>query len=238
MKVGDFPAACSREKSDDYPAFWKSVRAAVKVKGAKIPEKSSQTAWDSALDDFEGVHLSGKLRFSNAKEDAIFDIALNPMKIEKSFRLSRKFGSDRFMDLQIPGLGEDSLPKSLKTSPEIFRSAFVKWLISGQHVFLGRVWRPFFIRPEKPKKSFKGSRPESDPSRFRIFFFAENGNGFSSQRAEGSGEVDPRHRQSLSVEDLIRWFMPFENNINKQCLKFFSRLALGKYVLMGGLVID
>ena len=152
-----------------------------------------------------------------------------------SHRLSRHFGGDRFLVLAIPDLSKDTLPPFLKAHIESSREAFVKWLVNTKHELLGRMWRAFYIRPEDSKKAQKTVRDPND-TKFRIYLFAIDGQGFSQARFYTRdripGEVDNREsplleRSRVSLGEMIEWFMPFGKNQSQQSLKFFARLQLG-----------
>lgn len=212
---------------DDYDQLWSLLGSEIKAYGAQLPERSGLLAWEMAGHEFDGVALSAKLRYSELSVGPVFHMVLNPMKMKASYRLSRKFGGDRICVIAIPGLSPESLPGYLKPSHAAVRNAIFSWLTSTEHDLLGRVWRPFYSKPEMPKKGQKGSRASINEIRFRVYFFAENGPGF--RQGARSGEIDSRvpGRPRMTVAELVEWFMPSKNNPSQTCLKFFSRLALG-----------
>lgn len=210
---------------ESYDGLWSSLSSIAKVHGAQIPERSSLAAWDRAGSNFEGVALSGKLRLLDQQKGPCFEFQFNPLKTEPSYRLSRQFGSDRFCVLGMPGLGPEGLPSYLKRYHTVARGAIIDWLVDTSHNFLGRTWRAFFTKPDASKK--KGMRNSATDSRYRIFFFAEDGVGFRD--GERRGEVDPRllDRPRKTVREMVEWFMPFKANLDQPSLKLFARLALG-----------
>ena len=216
---------CFKSTFDSYDRLWSSLCFIAKIHGAQIPERSSLTAWDRAGSKFEGVSLTGKLKLLDQQKGPCFEFQLNPLKLEPSYRLSRQFGSDRFCVLGIPGLGPEGLPSYLKQYHAPAREAIIKWLVDTDHKFLGRTWRAFYTKPDASKK--KGIRNSMKDSRYRIFFFAEDGIGFKD--GEPRGEVDPRvlDRRRTTVKDMMEWFMPFKSNLNQPSLKIYARLALG-----------
>jgi len=125
----------------------------------------------------------------------------------------------------LPGLGPENLPAYLKQDPAPIREAIIKWLIETEHHLLGRTWRAFYTKPDTSKrKALKGN---VNLTRYRVFFFAEDGVRFRYGRH--SGELDPRilDRPQMSVRDLIEWLMPAKMNEKQLGLKFFARLAIG-----------
>ena len=197
-----------------------------------MPERSSPTAWDRAGKDFQGVALTGKLSILDQQKGSMFEFLLNPLKAEPSYRLSRQFGSDRFSVLGMPGLDRDGLPAYLKSNAGPAREAIIKWLVESDHHFLGRTWRAFYTKPDVSKKKQKAQKSKDDKTRHRVYFFAENGLGF--RQGPRRGEPDPRllDRPSISVKDMIEWFMPAKINADQSCLKFYARLALGESKLV------
>ena len=210
---------------ESYDSLWSSLTSIAKAHGAHIPERSSLAAWDRAGLKFEGVALTGKLKFLDQQKGPCLEFHLNPLKLEPSYRLSRRFGGDRFCVLGIPGLGPESLPSYLKKYHVSARDAITNWLVSTHHKVLGRTWRAFYTKPDASKK--KGIRNSMTDSRYRIYFFAEDGVGFRD--GGRPGEVDPRFpdRPRTTVEQMLEWFMPFKANLDQPSLKFFARLALG-----------
>ncbi len=214
---------------ESYDAMWSALRLVIKDAGAQLPEESSRAAWTLAEEAFEEVAISGRLSFREQLSGPLFEFRLNPLKLESSYRLSRKFGSDRFCVITIPGLGPDGLPAHLASDHAAARDCIIRWLVGTEHHFLGRKWRVFFTKPESTKKRLRSSRTAFNYAKDRIYFFAEDGVGFRHHVAH-SGEQDPRRTSHLrmTVEHLIQWFMPLDLNQDQYWLKLFARLALGK----------
>lgn len=207
--------------------MWSALRQVFKDARAQLPEKSNSVAWDRADQKYEGVAFSGRLTFSEQPDGPIFDFRLNPLKLESSYRLSRKFGSDRFCVITLPGLGSDDMPTHLRSDHVVIRDYIIRSLANSEHYFLGRKWRVFFTKPSAPKKRMKLSRGVFNDAKYRAYFFAVDGAGF---RSEGhTGEQDPRRppHQRMTVEQLIQWFMPLKLNQQQLSLKLFARLTLG-----------
>lgn len=211
---------------ESYDSLWSSLSSIAKAHGAQMPQRSSLAAWDRAGSKFEGVALTGKLMMLDQQKGPCFEFHLSPLKLEPSYRLSRHFGSDRFCVLGMPGLGPEGLPSYLKKYHTSVRETTTKWLVEEDHRFLGRTWRAFYTKPDVSKK--KGVRNSMRDSRYRIYFFAEDGAGFRDR--DRRSEADPRllDRPRIPVKELIEWFMPFKANLNQPSLKLFARLALGR----------
>ena len=216
---------CFQATFPSYNNLWSSLSSITRAHGAQIPERSSLVAWDRASSNFEGVALTGKLKFLDQPRGQVFQVQLQPLKSEPSYRLSRQFGSDRFCVLGLPGLGPEDLPSHLKQYNTIARETISKWLVDTDHKFLGRTWRAFYTKAEGSKR--KGTRKDMKTSRYRIYLFAEDGVGFRDNKRHG--EPDPRllDRPRMTVREMMEWFLPFHSNLYQPSLKFFARLALG-----------
>ena len=210
---------------ESYDSLWSSLSSIAKTHGAQVPERSNLVAWDRAGSKFEGVALTGKLNLLAQQKGPCFEFHLNPLKLEPSYRLSRQFGSDRFCVLGMPGLGPESLPSYLRGYHTSARETIINWLVDTDHMLLGRKWRVFYTKPDASKK--KGMRNGVKDSRYRIFFFAEDGAGFRDGARCGEADVRLLDHPRKTIRDLLEWFMPFRANPNQPSLKFFARLALG-----------
>lgn len=221
-------SSCLGQSIDDYENTWSSLRSIAKAHSKVMPDKSSTAAYIKAGQTFEGVALTGTLKFREQRGGPVFSFQLEPLKIEASYRLSRRFGSDRFCTIIMPGISSEDLPAYLNSDPTAARKNISKWLINTTHSFLGRSWRAFYVTPYKAvKKVKKGYQSSFNEPVYRVFLFAEDGYDF--KRNGQTGEIDPRKtdHSPMTVKNLINWFMPATENQNQMSLKFFSRLALG-----------
>ena len=217
---------CLRGSIDNYEDLWCSLDSIVKLRCKTLPERSSLMAWSKAGERFESVALSGDLKFSERKGNPLFEFCLRPLKMESSYRLSRKFGSDRFCVISIPGIDSDDLPSYLRYDSNGAREMIIQWLIDTKHCFLGRSWRVFYVK-SNDKKIKRKNQVSFNEAKYRIFFFAEDGSDF---KKEGQvGELDPRklNHAPMEVGRLIDWLMPASENKKEWSLKFFARLSLG-----------
>ena len=214
---------CFESTFASYDSLWSSLSSIARAHRTQVPERSSLAAWDRAGSDFEGVELSGKLTWLDQQKGPCLNFQLSPLKLDTSYRLSRKFGSDRFFVVGMPKLDPGYLPSYLKTNHTSALEAITRWLVDTNHNFLRRTWRAFNARMDKKIRA----RDKKRENLCRIHLFAEDGVGFRD--AERSGEADPRFldRPRMAVGDMIEWFMPFKANLKQPSLKFFARLALG-----------
>ena len=219
---------CLTLRYEDYAQFWAALKHTIsKTRNVLLPEKSSLTAWERAGGGFAGVGLTGRLKFLEQSEGPVFELSLQPMRIESSYRLARKYGHDRFCTILFPSLGQDGLPPYLKRDQAFTRDIIIKWLVHTEHCFLGRTWRAFYLKLEPTKKTQKGAKNSSNDGKYRIHLFAEAGVDFLDRSS--CGEVDPRKsaHPRVTVKDLVEWFMSSKINTHQNTLKFFSRLGLG-----------
>jgi len=216
-----------RSEIKDYNLLWSSLAAVARARNSNMPQRSSSQAWDRSGSNFEGVSLGGSLIFSDDTTGLVFKLSLNPLRIETSYRLARQFGSDRFSIFRFPGLGPESLPSYMKSLLPKARETILKWLACTKHEFLGRIWRFFYVKPEASKKITKGRKKVSKDTLFRVYLFAEDGVDFSLESPSGEVDTRKRNHHPVSVEDMLKWFMPFKINENQPALKLFARIALG-----------
>ena len=226
LPFSDF-TGCLERSIEDYDCLWSKLSLTAKDNGKVLPEKSKHEAWDNAGQFHDGVTLTGVLKFVEKSGGPMFEFGLKPLKMETSYRLSRRFGSDRFCVVDMPGVSLDGLPSYLKHAQPFVRQAIIDWLVDTEHCFLGRTWRVFYVKPREAGKGRKGKKVESSQPKHRVYFFAQNGHDFRSKSQ--NGEIDPRTsgHTVMSVNTVINWFMPAEFNQKQPCLKFFARLALG-----------
>ncbi|OWP06091.1 hypothetical protein B2J93_1848 [Marssonina coronariae] len=200
----------------DYGVLWRSLRDLEVLRGKPFPERSSKEAWACALKNYEkGFHavvLAGSLVFAPDECERVFRLKLAPLKLDKSHRLGRRFGHDRFLEISIPALSGRKIPKSLACLGKRGASIVIEWLVDGTHHLIGRVWKPFMVREnDRPRKNiFARDAEKTDPT-FRVYFFAVEG-------CTG--------RPALSIPQLLNCVRPTEENEWQPFLKLFNRTTL------------
>ena len=213
-----------------YQGFWQWVEGHNQRGGRPLPEKSSRTAWDAATGDFktskhsEVAVLTGDLDWCSEAEPGILKLKLNPLRTDKSCRFHRRFGSDRFMSLNIPAPARP--PKYLRfpSHPTLLRESIATWLTQHDHQYMGRTWRPFYVEEVKLKRKDRTAEP-----RFKVEFFAVDGIDFDHGPAPPIAPVrqsSDRHTP-MTLESLIEWHMPRDANIKQSDCKLFQRFSLG-----------
>jgi hypothetical protein len=224
----------------DYDSLWNLLKSQPALRNKDFPEKSVRDAWTASLDKFHkgfhGVILSAKLKFNNSQESPFFNFQLEPLKLAVSNRLSRRFGSDRFLEMSIPSLSGHKLPKLLKDAQQsghgdACRKVIIQWLIREQHNFLGIAWRAFYIKDsmkKRPNLRLLVDEEIDNHGKYTVYLFATDGVGFQAGKSiPPKGEPFHRHTK-MTISALVNWLMPLEQNKKQKALKLFSRIALGK----------
>ncbi|KAL9037231.1 MAG: hypothetical protein Q9180_003838 [Flavoplaca navasiana] len=211
---------------DDYETLWSKIATTAKQHGSPLPERSSVVAWKQCEQGFKEVALSGFLKISEQPGGGIFEFKLNPLKVERTYRLARKFGHDRFFVLSVPSIEPQHLPPYLRSDPNAQQS-IVDWLVCSEHLFLGRKWRAFYVKPEGNRKAGPYSSVTLNDGKFRVYLFAENGCDFTPNAK--NGERDPRtfNHSPMDRKELIEWLISLKINQKEPALKLFNRIGLG-----------
>ncbi|OXV07297.1 hypothetical protein Egran_04940, partial [Elaphomyces granulatus] len=211
--------------------FWEWVKSHPQRGQNAVPDKSPIKAWDSAVEQFEVmdkhsevVVFTGILDWCEKRKPGILNLTLNPLKIERSCRFHRRFGSDRFLSLTIPAptLPPDHL--RFEAEPSVLRESIVKWLTKNEHHYLGRTWKPFYVEEVKRK------RKANKEIRFRVDFFAIKGLDF--KRALLPPPVAPINQAcdehtEMGLDALLDWHLLRNANKDQKDCKLFQRIAIG-----------
>ena len=220
---------------DDYDEFWKFLKDYPPLREKPFPERCSREVWDAAIGDFtykggpRSIFILGSLRYEFDSPGYLFRLQLCPLSLDDSHRLGRRFGHDRFLEIDVPDLTGQHVPKMVQKLAARGPELIIKWLVDGSHNFLGRTWKPFFVKPkERPRRKAITTRKAAEDlaSVHRVTFFAVDGDGFLKATIpfECSG---PSHVK-ISIDKLINRIRPTRKNVSQSFLKLFSRTALGK----------
>lgn len=167
------------------------------------------------------VILSASVDFNPSKDGPLFIVRLSPPKLEKSCRLNRRFGADRFFEVLMPSTNGRAVPDVLKDEASVEK--LIHWLTRERHSIFGRRWAAFFAVDAGYRKQVKELRTSPDVKpvfKERIHFFAENGNGFTKSECQDALAVS-------CVEDMLDWLLQSKRNEEQPYLKLFSRIQLG-----------
>jgi hypothetical protein len=207
---------------------WLTTLPAFKHK--KLPQLSSHHAWDLALGGFqssrESVTLSAELVLNSGSSGPLFSLKLSPLKVERSHRLGRRFGADRFLEVLMPYPASVQESQMIKES-RISSDDIVRWLTGKKHYFLGRRWTAFYCKPADKKKS---ARKEESRHRQRVFLFASEGDNFQpclcGQLPPATEATNLKTRTTVKNGEMIQWAIGSFESTEQQVLKLFSRISL------------
>ena len=190
----------------DPEAFWSSLLEHPKITHVKY--KDSDRLW-SAKRNLENFTFKGQINLRSKRSGPIFQLDLHPILPDKSCRFQRKFGSDRFLYLNVPEFDIKNWGGGTQDDLKLVRERWDEWL-HMEHKFLSRKWRVFHVEPMKNAKT-KGRNAEVT-HRFRIVLFATEGRGIS---------------RKYTVGEMLNWFLPFEQNMDQSFCKAYARYDLG-----------
>lgn len=178
----------------------------------------------------KGTQFSAQEKFS---EKPPLVITLNPLTRASGNRFFNRFGSDRFLTLRLPPLSSQSgLPKELVQQS---RGWIIDWLADEEICLMNRTWKCFFVKDGSSKKKSGEDKSMITEYFSQAIFFATEGVGIgdnlSSEEMEALGfrSSGKKMRQKMTVEDLLRWHIPLDGNLNMTVPKFWSRISLGWY---------
>jgi hypothetical protein len=204
------------------------------LQGKPFPDRCGQEAWDIALGDFghglRSVSMSGSLRYNSSKDSGpLFRFRLQPLRLEDSHRCGRRFGHNRFLEIDMPSLDGRQLPKALEQVGERGPEIISEWLVDGEHWLMDRLWKPFYVKFKNRGKhkvvSSKQSPDGPDPVH-RVYFFATDGRGFREGPIR-SYMFQPHTR--MSIDALLDCIRPTAENAQRNYLKLFARTSLGEF---------
>ena len=193
-----------------------------------MPERTASEVFSLAKDSFKNgdsrvVHQQGKLVWAEkggSVSGSVFDLRLRPLSLGTSRRLYRKFGPDRFLLLELPGLHPGALPPHVSHAGQSGVNAIIKWLIESEHILCGRKWKAFYVDDIKKAKT--------GDSQHRVCLFAVDGADFGLH----DPQVIPAMKEMvshkpISVYTLINWLVPIRQNRTSEMCKLFQRISLG-----------
>lgn len=175
--------------------------------------------------------FGGCLHFKSDEDDAFFRLKLDPLKLELSHRLGRRFGHDRFFEILMPQLSGRHIPSALATLGSRGPPIIIKWLVETTHRLIGWSWKPFMVKDKEGRKNkpIVTKDVEVVDTAFRIFFFAVDGPKFV-KKDRLITHPDPRvGRPKMSMPVLLDCVRPLNaRNEGQPFLKFFNRTTLGR----------
>ena len=190
----------------------------------ELPPPSDNDAWKAALTDCSkddsSVIFSGQLTPKHKGSNA-YSFEMLPMKMDRSHRLQRRFGADRFMEIGVS--------RSDIQNPE----QFAKWIVGSVHYFLGRRWIPFFVKDATERRASISSSSDEQRTRVdqkvRLYFFAAFGNEFRGDSAATYESRDMfKPQPNVTSSEFLRWALDIHDNSQQTVCKLFSRISLSK----------
>lgn len=212
------PALLSTE-----PDKWATAESAHKYLLSLVPQDNprrermpivSEKVWDLAGSDSWPPELSMTAclepQILSQRTNSLFKLRLNPVAYnEKSNRLVRKFGPDRFLKVMVPSASQIKTLTGGQLNEECYESQILKWLNTPGKRLLGCRWVAFFNKPAKfTQKQKKRYRRESGRE---VMFFAEEGPGL----------------ETMTREVVLNWFLDMRLNADMSSCKAYARIEMG-----------
>ncbi len=187
-------------------------------------------AWNYSVHDnfgfgLKAVVLTASMTLNPSTTGLEMLLQLHPLKHEQSCRLHRRFGPDRFLELQIPSL--DSW-NSYGIPKEESENTVARWLTQNSHCFLGRNWAAFWVRSEGRRSTTKDSRDSKTLGHERVSFFATDSVGHSPSGGPSPLNNDgSKSAAKCTRNEMLQWLLQFDMNGGERYLKLLSRVSLG-----------
>ncbi|KAH0370288.1 hypothetical protein KCU65_g2629, partial [Aureobasidium melanogenum] len=168
-------------------------------------QRTPASVWEARTDPTQSANimLKANLVFNASQSaDKLLTLSLQPLKIERACILQRRFGSSRFLYVEVPQIHTfDGI--HLKGQEDLLQLRYKEWLCTEKE-FLGRIWRVFHIQDVKKKNS-----KDNVPSQ-RLVLFA----------------VDGPRLQKISLYEMLSWAIPLAKNGDQGFCKAYARLDL------------
>jgi hypothetical protein len=215
----------------DQDIFWKDLKQHNCFRHKTFPAKCDREVWDQGhgqdLNAERAVEYKARLRFDNPNRKPKLELEI-PVS-GKSSRLRRKFGFNRFIELQL--LFSDGCATILKNKDE--KRALARWLVQERHPFLSQEWVACFIEEMKSRKGKFGLVAPKITGK-RVVLFAEHGAGLnigSNMSARASQINHPSAFTSVDSfcdrYDVLDWLLQLDSNADQPYIKLFHRISLG-----------
>ncbi|KAF4477180.1 qde-1 RNA-dependent RNA polymerase [Fusarium agapanthi] len=215
----------------DQDVFWKDLEQHNCFRHKPFPAKCNREVWEQGhgqdLNVERAVEYKAKLSFCNPNK--IPKLELEIPVFGQSSRLRRKFGFNRFIELQL--LFSDECTTILKHKDE--KRSLARWLVQERHPFLSQEWVACFIEEIKLKKG-KSSLATPKITGKRVVLFAEHVTGLNIASNMSSRAIQINHPSAFtSVDsfcgryDVLDWLFQLDSNADQPYIKLFNRISLG-----------
>ena len=210
---------------EDYRCPWRYFEKQSGLTIQHPPEMVTLSVWKAAGDDFAGISLKGKLVFNPKNVGPLFQLQLEPFRSERSCRFQRAFGSDRFLYLSVPVITASKLPSHLGDRRKGIQPAYEEWLCKAKG-FLGCTWVTFLVenKARKPGRFFHNNEVGGQSV---VLLATEVAQRSAPTSFTGKENQECLAQTTISVEDVINWFLPTQSNIGQLQCKAYTRLELG-----------
>ncbi|KAK3302761.1 RNA dependent RNA polymerase-domain-containing protein [Chaetomium strumarium] len=222
--------------TSDISSIWRSLSQLDVFRGKSFPERPSAEAFAAALTgSFEcrgrAVVLAATLQFNENKTGPLFLLNMQPLHLEDSCRLTRRFGADRFLEILVSSPTAAAVVKAVKDEGV---DQVIRWLSQTRHSLVGRQWQAYYTKDAGYRKPAKDVRlgPDAKPVCMeRVHFFAESGHNFRRAPLRRGSELPletaSQRRTEIRVSEMLDWLLQLERNEAQPHLKLFSRIQLG-----------
>ncbi|KAF5585164.1 qde-1 RNA-dependent RNA polymerase [Fusarium pseudocircinatum] len=182
----------------DQEVFWKDMKQHSCFRHKTLPAKCNREVWDQGhgqdLDMERAVEYKAKLSFSNPNRKPTLEVEI-PV-LGQSCRLRRKFGFNRFIELQL--LFKDGCTTILKNKDE--KRALARWLVQERHSFLSQEWVACFIEEIRSKKRKQGLAAPKITGK-RVVLFAEHVAGLNMGSNMSARASQINHQSAFTTFD-------------------------------------
>lgn len=216
--------------------FHNALKAHPDFRDKTLPARCDDTAWRAAFSSFRhsghSVTMVIEASYNYEKNGPLYKLALKPLTLERSHRLARRFGADRFMEVLVPSPTSKDKPEVLKRGHKT--DELIRLLSQSEHILLGRIWRSFFTTDKKVTEKRESPMGPHKKDHFleRLYLFAVDGDPFDLGIPSGippkEEATNTLYRTKMPIADFLEWAIAPSHDVNKKqtTLKLFSRISL------------
>lgn len=207
-----------------------STLTGLTVNSGAISTRSDLPDWMTSKNEYynnesnNAASLKASLRWNGNLTKGRFEYQLNPIQLDKSCRLQRRFGADRLLVLSIlVPANYTSSQQSRQSHCRSMKECICDWLTTSAHYIAGRYWRVFFA---EQGSSAKVEGTQERMQEFKLFLFAETGFDMIPRPVWSTLPIGPTQYE-IMLEELVQWHIPPQPNPTSTNHKHFSRWGLG-----------
>ncbi|USP80322.1 hypothetical protein yc1106_07596 [Curvularia clavata] len=186
-------------------AFWGTMNKHLqRLRKPAVKSRYSSHLWQAEKQQFDGYTFKANITLNSKQTGPPLYLNSLTVQRDKSCRLQRMFGSDRFLYVRSPNFASSKCRRFVQEQKKQIQKQWEKWL-HKEHTFLGRKWRVFHV--ENLKKVNKDAEHD-----MRIVLFATEG-----------ADID----QPYTIGQMLNKFLPMRLNHKQLLCKVFARIDLG-----------